>query len=205
MTRYSSLPDPFVTELRTIPDFLELTTGFTLCPECERCERSIVYLTRREQPAAAALGLHLYGRGAATRINRQGCKCPFYDPATFGCEIYAHRPLICNLFPLDILENEADGRYWWVAYGACEEVARGKLRNKLGRLRTLAEEIDRRMPLELKRSFMDDAAGAVYEPEFYRHPIHYLLPVTLPEGELGTAREGTGERAERGRYPPQKW
>ncbi len=182
MGRHFSLPDPFVAELRTIPGFLELTTGYTLCGECERCERSVVYLTPREQVSARGLDLRLYGKGAATRINRQGCRCPFYDQATYGCEIYPDRPLICNLFPLDILENEADGRYWWVAFGACEEVARGKLRGRVEELRALATEIDRRMPIGLKQSFMADADGAVFEPEFYRHPIHFLLPVSLPPG-----------------------
>ncbi len=182
MGRYTTLPDPFVTELRTIPGFLALTSGFTLCPECERCERSIVYLTPGEQGAARTAGLRLYGRGGATHLNRQGCKCPFYDRATFGCQIYPDRPLICNLFPLDILEHEDEGGYWWVVYGACEEVARGKLRNQLEHLKALAVEIDRRMPLQLKRSFLADADGAVFEPEFYRHPIHYLLPVSLPPG-----------------------
>ena len=180
MSRFTALPDPFVAELRTIPGFLELTTGYTLCPECERCERSVVYLTPREQSAAHDAGLRLYGRGGATRLNRQGCKCPFYDPGAFGCQIYDDRPLICNLFPLDILEREPEGGYWWVVYGACEEVARGRLRGKLGPLRALAAEIDRRMPLDLKRAFMADADGAVFEPEFYRHPIHYLLPLTPP-------------------------
>jgi hypothetical protein len=27
---------------------------------------------------------------------------------------------------------------------------------------------------------MSDAVGAVFEPEFYDHPIHYLLPLTPP-------------------------
>jgi Fe-S-cluster containining protein len=177
MGRYSTLPDPFVAELRTIPGFLELTTGYTLCAECERCERSVVYLSPRERQAARALDLRLYGTGAATRINRQGCRCPFYDQPSYGCRIYPDRPLICNLFPLDILENESDGRYWWVAFGACEELARGKLRGRIEELRRLAVEIDRRMPLALKQSFMEDADAAVFEPEFYRHPIHFLLPV----------------------------
>ena len=180
MTRFSILPDPFVAELRTIPGFLELTTGYTLCPECERCERSVVYLSPREQVAARRLGLKVYGQAGATRLNRQGCKCPFYAPATFGCQIYPERPLICNLFPLDILNHESDGRHWWVAYGACAEIQRGKLKGKLSQLRALASEIDRRMPADLKEAFIADAAGAVYEPEFYRHPIHYLLPLTLP-------------------------
>jgi hypothetical protein len=46
--------------------------------------------------------------------------------------------------------------------------------------RALATEIDRRMPDELRRAFMSDAVGAVFEPEFYDHPIHYLLPLTPP-------------------------
>lgn len=177
MSRYRILPDPFVAELERIPGFLELTSGFTLCPECERCERSLVYLTPREQARAKELGLRLYGQGSASRMNRQGCRCPFYGGPESGCRNYADRPLICNLFPLDILEHEEEERFWWVAYGACAEVARGKLRNRLGELKALAAEIDRRMPLDLKRAFMADAEGAVYEPEFYRHPIHYLLPV----------------------------
>jgi hypothetical protein len=37
------------------------------------------------------------------------------------------------------------------------------------------------MPLALKQSFMADAGGAVFEPVFYEHPIHYLLPLTLSE------------------------
>ena len=180
MTSYSTLPDPFVAELRTIPGFLELTTGYTLCPECERCERSVVYLSPQEQKAARRLKLPLYGQGFATRINRRGCRCPVYHPATFACQIYPDRPLICNLFPLDILENDEDGRYWWVLFGACEEVARGKLHGRIEELHALAAEIDRRMPPDLKLAFMSDADGAVFEPEFYRHPIHYLLPVSLP-------------------------
>jgi Fe-S-cluster containining protein len=181
MSRFTTLPDPFVAELRTIPGFLELTTGYTKCPDCERCERSIVYLTPTEQVAARDLELRMYGRGAATRINRQGCKCPFYQGAVRGCEIYPDRPLICNLFPLDILENEEDGRFWWVLFGACEEVAVGKLRGRIEEVRALAHEIDRRMPLALKQSFMADAGGAVFEPVFYEHPIHYLLPLSLSE------------------------
>jgi Fe-S-cluster containining protein len=174
------LPDPFVAELRRIPGFLELTTGFTLCSECERCERSLVYLTQAEQTAARRAGIRLYGTGGATRWNRSGCKCPFYDQASFGCEIYANRPLICNLFPLDLIEHEDDYTCWWVAYGACEEVKRGKLAGRLADLTTLAREIDRRMPLELKRAFLDDTPGTVFEPEFYRHPVHYLFEVPRP-------------------------
>ena len=181
MGRYTTLPDPFVTELLTIPGFQEFTEGYTHCAECERCERSLVYLTPAEQAAARALDLRLYGKGAATRANRKGCRCPFYEGADRGCAIYADRPLICHLFPLDIVEREDGGTYWWVLFGACEEVARGKLKHKVETARELAREIDRRMPAELRRSFMADADGAVFEPVFYEHPIHYLVPLTPPE------------------------
>lgn len=181
MSRLTALPDPFVAELRTVPGFREFTEGFTLCPECERCERSLVYLTPREQTSAHDLGLRLYGKGSATRINRVGCRCPFYQGPAQGCEIYPDRPLICNLFPLDIVEHEEDGRHWWVLFGACAEVERGRLQGRVEEARALATEIDRRMPDELRRAFMSDAVGAVFEPEFYDHPIHYLLPLTPPK------------------------
>jgi Fe-S-cluster containining protein len=180
MGRYTNLPDPFVAELLAIPGFRELTTGFTLCAECERCERSVVYLTPDEQRSARDLDLKMYGKGAATRINRQGCRCPFYDGPDRGCRVYEDRPLICHLFPLDIIEREEDGRHWWVLFGACAEVLRGRLTGKVEDARCLAREIDRRMPDPLRRAFMADAGGAVFEPVFYEHPIHYLLPLTLP-------------------------
>ncbi len=182
MSRYTALPDPFVSELLAIPGFRELTEGFSLCPECERCERSLVYLSPAEQRNARELGLRLYGKGSATRLNRKGCQCPFYLGATGGCSSYADRPLICHLFPLDIIEHEEDETYWWVLFGACEEVARGKLVGRVEEARRLAAEIDRRMPDELRRSFMADADAAVFEPVFYDHPIHYLLPLTPPAG-----------------------
>ncbi len=177
MSRYTPLPDPFVQELLEIPGFLEFTEGFTLCPECERCERSVVYLTPKEQVAARSVGLKLYGKGAATRMNRHGCKCPFYAGAAGGCREYQNRPLICHLFPLDIVEHEDDGGYWWVLFGACAEVARGKLMGRVEEARRLAREIDRRMPEELRRAFMADAGDAIFEPVFYESPIHYLLPL----------------------------
>lgn len=180
MGRYTALPDPFARQLLQLPGFQEFTTGFTLCAECERCERSVVYLTPSEQRTARDLGLRLYGREAATRLNRQGCRCPFYTGATEGCSIYLDRPLICHLFPLDIIEHEEDGSHWWVLFGACAEVERGRLRGRLEEARRLATEIDRLMPDELRRAFMADAGGAVFEPVFYQHPIHYLLPVTQP-------------------------
>jgi len=180
VSRRTSVPDPFVAELRSIPGFRQLTDGFTLCPECERCERSLVYLTPREQAGAREAGIRLYGQGSATRLNRVGCRCPNYLGPERGCEIYLDRPLICNLFPLDIVEHEEDGRHWWVLFGACAEVERGRLRGRLEEARALAAEIDRRMPDELRRAFMADAVGAVFEPEFYAHPIHYLLPLTQP-------------------------
>lgn len=177
MGRYTTLPDPFVSELRKIPGFREFTEGFTLCPECERCERSVVYLSPSEQASARTLGLRLYGRGGATRMNRQGCRCPFYAGPDQGCMEYEDRPLICNLFPLDIIEREDDGAYWWVLFGACAEVDRGKLRGRVGEARALATEIDRRMPAELKRAFMADSDGALFEPVFHEHPIHWLVRV----------------------------
>lgn len=180
MGRYTALPDPFIRQLIAIPGFQQLTAGFTLCPECERCERSVVYLTPREQIAAVELDLVLYGKGSATRLNRQGCRCPFYLGAQHGCSAYADRPLICHLFPIDIIEREDDGAHWWVLFGACEEVARGKLMGRVEEARALAVEIDRRMPDDLRRAFMADAEGAVFEPTFYEHPIHYLLPLTPP-------------------------
>jgi Fe-S-cluster containining protein len=198
MGRYTSLPDPFVAELDHVPGFRDLTTGFTLCPTCERCERSVVYLTPREQAAAARLGLRLYGKGAATRMNRHGCRCPFYEGPDRGCAHYRSRPLICHLFPFDVVEHETvAGSYWWVLFGACEEVARGKLQGRIEEARRVAAEIDRRMPDPLKRSLLADAAGAVFEPVFYRHPIHYLVPVTLrepgrPAGENLRSAEVTG-------------
>ncbi len=181
MKRALPLPDRFVEVLQRIPGFLDLTTGFTLCPECERCERSVVFLTPAEQRNARRAGLPLYrhngtAQGAATAWNRLSCDCPFYESATVTCGIYPQRPLICQLFPLDILAGD-DGRYWWVVYEACEEVRRGKLQGRLDELRDLAREIDRRMPWELKEAFVNDADGAVDEPEFTRRPIHYLCPV----------------------------
>ncbi|MFN8647483.1 MAG: YkgJ family cysteine cluster protein [Gemmatimonadales bacterium] len=183
MSRYTALPDPFVSELLAIPGFRELTEGFSLCPECERCERSLVYLSPAEQRSARELRVRLYGKGSATRLNRKGCQCPFYLGASGGCGHYADRPLICHLFPLDIIEHEEDETYWWVLFGACEEVARGKLVGRVEEARRLAAEIDRRMPDELRRSFMADADAAVFEPVFYDHPIHYLLPLTPPATE----------------------
>lgn len=182
MARYTALPDPFVKELERIPGFIEFTTGYTQCPECERCERSVVYLTPHEQAAARSAGIRLYGTGSATRMNRQGCRCPFYGGAASGCLHYTSRPLICHLFPIDIVEHEEDGSHWWVLFGACAEVARGRLRGKVDEARRLALEIDRRMPDTLRQAFMADAAGAVFEPTFYEHPIHYLLPLTPPSG-----------------------
>lgn len=181
MSRYTTLPDPFVAELLAIPGFREFTEDFSLCPECERCERSLVYLTPHEQGAARELDLRLYGKGSATRLNRKGCRCPFYLGAAHGCGNYQDRPLICHLFPLDIVEHEEGETYWWVLFGACEEVARGKLRGRVEEARCLATEIDRRMTDELRASFMADADAAVFEPVFYEHPIHYLLPLTPPE------------------------
>lgn len=178
MGRYTALPDPFVKELETIPGFVEFTTGYTLCGECERCERSVVYLTPHEQREAAEAGLRLYGRGAATRMNRQGCRCPFYGGAGTGCLHYASRPLICHLFPIDIVEHEDDGTHWWVLFGACAEVDRGKLAGRVEDARRIAREIDRRLPDHLRRAFMADAEGAVFEPVFYEHPVHYLLPLS---------------------------
>ncbi len=181
MSRYAALPDRFVAELLAIPGFREFTEGFSLCAECERCERSLVYLTPDEQSQARAAGLRLYGRGAATRLNRKGCQCPFYRGAARGCGIYEHRPLICHLFPLDVIEQEEDGSYWWVLFGACAEVARGKLAGRVEEARRLAAEIDRRMPDDLRRTFIADAQAMVYEPAFYDDPIHYLLPLGRPD------------------------
>ncbi len=180
MARYTALPDPFVKELERIPGLLEFTTGYTLCAECERCERSVVYLTPREQDVARREGLRLYGRGSATRMNRQGCRCPFYAGPDRGCLHYPARPLICRLFPIDVVEHETDGSHWWVLFEACAEVARGKLRGQVEEARRLATEVDRRLPEDLRRAFMADAEGAVFEPTFYEHPIHYLLPLTPP-------------------------
>jgi Fe-S-cluster containining protein len=180
MGRHTTLPDPFVAELLALPGFRDLTEGFSLCPECERCERSLVYLTPHEQAAARTLDLALYGRGSATRLNRKGCSCPFYAGAERGCRVYQDRPLICHLFPIDIVEREEDATYWWVLFGACEEVARGKLWGREEEARVIAREIDRRMPDELRRSFMADADAMVFEPVFYDHPIHFLLPLTPP-------------------------
>lgn len=180
MSRHSALPDPFVKELESIPGFVEFTTGYTQCPECERCERSVVYLTPHEQVAAQADGIRLYGKGSATWMNRQGCRCPFYGGSDRGCLHYQSRPLICHLFPIDIVEHEEDGSLWWVLFEACEEVAKGKLKGRVEDARRIATEVDRRMPDDLRRAFMADADGAVFEPVFYEHPIHYLLPLTPP-------------------------
>jgi Fe-S-cluster containining protein len=189
VSRFTTLPDPFVTTLRSIPGFREFTEGYQLCPECERCERSVVYLSPREQASARALGVRMYGRGGGTRINRQGCRCPFYEGPSKGCEIYVDRPLICNLFPLDVIEREEDGSHWWVLFGACAEVERGRLRGRLEDARALATAIDRLLPDELRLAFMADAAGALFEPEFYDHPIHYLLPLTPPKEQGAGSRE----------------
>ncbi len=178
MPRLRALPDPFVATLKTLPGFQELMTNYTHCPTCEKCERSLVYLTPREQAGAERLELRTYGEGAATRLNRVGCKCPFYTPETFQCSAYLDRPLICNLFPVDLLEREEDGRHWWVLFGACDEVRLGRLQSKIPAFRRLARAIDRTMPIELKRSLVADAADAVAEPVFYRYPIHWLLPVS---------------------------
>lgn len=183
MPRQRTLPDHFVTRLRQLPGYRELMTGYTRCPSCEKCERSIVYLTPGEQENAGARGLRLYGQGAATRLNRAGCKCPFYEPASFRCTAYAERPLICNLFPMDLLERESDGRHWWVLFGACDEVRLGRLRGKVEAFRRLARRINREMPVELKRALVADAAGAVPEPGFYDYPIHWLVPVAGVERE----------------------
>lgn len=180
MSRYSTLPDPFVKELEAIPGFVEFTTGYTQCPDCERCERSVVYLTPSEQTSARSEGIRLYGKGAATRMNRQGCRCPFYGGSDLGCLHYQSRPLICHLFPIDIVEQEEDGSLWWVLFEACMEVAQGKLKGRVEDARRIATEVDRRMPADLKRAFMADADGALFEPVFYDHPIHYLLPLTPP-------------------------
>jgi hypothetical protein len=67
-----------------------------------------------------------------------------------------------------------------VLFGACAEVARGRLQGRVEEARRLATEIDRRMPDELRRSFMADADAAVFEPVFYQDPIHYLLPLSAP-------------------------
>jgi hypothetical protein len=95
------------------------------------------------------------------------------------------------------VEREEDDTYWWVLFGACEEVARGKLTGKVETARRLAREIDRRMPAELRRSFMEDADGAVFEPVFYDHPIHYLVPLTPPQRENWGTERGNGERGNR--------
>ena len=170
-----TLPDPFVARLRQMPGYRELMTDYTRCPTCEKCERSIVYLTPQEQANAKHQGLRLYGTGTASRLNRAGCKCPFYAPETFQCTAYLERPLICNLFPMDLLEREEDGRHWWVLFSACDEVRLGRLRGKVAAFRRLARRIDAEMPLDLKRSLVADAAGAVPEPGFYDYPIHWLV------------------------------
>ena len=193
MGRYSFVPDPFVAELRRIPGFRELTEGYTLCPECERCERSVVYLSPRERAGAVESGQRVYGNGGGSRLNRQGCRCPFYLGPSQGCAAYEDRPLICNLFPLDIIEREEDGQYWWVLFGACEEVARGKLAGRIEEARELAREIDRRMPDDLKQAFMADAGAALFEPVFYEHPIHFLVPLTVSGGD---SRRLEGPRTE---------
>ena len=178
MSRQRTLPDPFVAELRKLPGYAELMTNYTRCPTCEKCERSIVYLTPREQVNARDQGLRTYGSGGATHLNRAGCKCPFYAPETFQCTAYLERPLICNLFPMDLLERDTDGRHWWVLFGACDEVRLGRLKGKVDAFRRLARRIDRQMPADLKRALVADAAGAVPEPGFYDYPIHWLLPVS---------------------------
>lgn len=178
MPRHRTLPDPFVSRLRQMPGYRELMTDYTRCPSCEKCERSIVYLTPREQLNARDAGLRLYGQGAATRLNRAGCKCPFYAPETFQCTAYLERPLICNLFPMDLLERDEDGRHWWVLFGACDEVRLGRLQGKVDAFRRLARRIDAAMSLDLKRALVADAAGAVPEPGFYDHAIHWLVPAS---------------------------
>ena len=57
MARHTIIPDPFVQVLETLPGFHDLTAGFSLCPECERCERSVVYLTPDERRSAEAAGM----------------------------------------------------------------------------------------------------------------------------------------------------
>ena len=47
------------------------------------------------------------------------------------------------------------------------------------------------MPDELRRAFMADAERRVFEPVFYEHPIHYLVPLTPPGAD--------GERENRDR------
>jgi len=178
MPRLRALPDPYVKTLKTLPGYDELMTNYTQCSTCEKCERSLVYLTPNEQLGADKLGFRTYGDGAAARLNRVGCKCPFYEPETFRCNAYLDRPLICNLFPVDLLERDEDGKHWWVLFSACDEVRIGTLKGKLAAFTKLARAIDRTMPLELKQALVADAAGAVAEPVFYRYPIHWLLPVT---------------------------
>ena len=74
----------------------------------------MVYLSPRERAGAVESGRRVYGKGGGSRLNRQGCRCPFYLGPSKGCAAYEDRPLICNLFPLDIIEREEDGQYWWV-------------------------------------------------------------------------------------------
>ncbi|MEP6745097.1 MAG: hypothetical protein ABJB33_06330, partial [Gemmatimonadota bacterium] len=68
MPRLRALPDPYVATLKTLPGYRELMTNYTHCPTCEKCERSLVYLTPREQVGAERLALRTYGEGAATRL-----------------------------------------------------------------------------------------------------------------------------------------
>lgn len=172
-------PDRFTQILGSIPLYKKLMSGFTLCGECERCERSVVYLTPEEQQSAKRVKLRMYGEGGAARINRDGCKCPYYVRETKLCGAYESRPLICRMFPIDLIENDDDGKFWWVAFTACEEVRRGKLKGRLAELKKLAQQIDKAMPKELKREYTADHANVVAEPVFHNFPIHYLVEASF--------------------------
>lgn len=173
-------PEPFAFDLEAMPLYKKLMSGFTLCGECERCERSVVYLTPREQKSAIKEGIRLYGGGGAVRINREHDACGYYNKQTHRCDGYSTRPLICRLFPIDLLEREDDdNRLWWSVFEGCEEVARGKLKGRIPELKKLARQIDKEMPRALKLAYASGDGDWVAEPEFVERKIHYLVPATL--------------------------
>ncbi len=124
-----------------------------------RAERGLP-LAQRSAREQWTLGLRMYGTGRRTRLNRQGCRCPFYQGPGRGCAAYEDRPLICNLFPLDIIEREEDGQ---LLVGAVRRLrgsgARQARRGEIDEARELATEIDRRMPDDLPQAFMADAGA----------------------------------------------
>mgnify|MGYP003694232243 CR=1 FL=1 len=121
MGRYSFLPDPFVAELRRIPDSGSSPRATPSAPSARGAsERGLPLAQERAEPWRAAGGC--MRKGGGSRLNRQGCRCPFYLGPSKGCAACEDRPLICNLFPLDIIRARG-GRS--VLVGAIRRVRSG--------------------------------------------------------------------------------